>query len=196
MFFLSNTLLVKTVFEKGETILILWMLALQMDTIRHSLVIWSWKYSLMTIFSILPCQEIKSVFPHDYIIKYCLVGGHHRSLHQFYLQHLAPFQVNQTSSVHFKKKKKQTVLFPSLGRGLWGLKKNPIPNADIAFQQWYFQEASIFFVITINVFDCVSQYWCIWFPGSLKNTGWLVALLLFARLMSAKVIRALSSGNY
>ena len=55
--------------------------------------------------------KIKNIFPHDYIIKYCLVGGHHRTLHQLHLQHLAPFQVNQTSAVHSTKSKNR--LFPS-----------------------------------------------------------------------------------
>ena len=167
-----------------------------MDTIRHSLVLWSWVYSLMTIFLDLPSQnheyiprclfsqyyllKIMNIISHDYFLDvafsrswtyspktslYCLVKIKNCIPPWLYYQKLpwrwTPSVTPPTSSSTSGSLPGE----PNIGRSLYKVKnrpsssqvleegsqvyKNLIPNAEIALQQWYFQEASIYFVITI-----------------------------------------------
>ena len=183
-----------------------------MDTIRHSLVLWSWVYSLMTIFLDLPSQnheyiprclfsqyyllKIMNIISHDYFLDvafsrswtyspktslYCLVKIKNCIPPWLYYQKLpwrwTPSVTPPTSSStsgslpgepiigrSLYKVKKQTILFPSLGRGFSGLQKsNPqcrdssptmiFPRSLNLFCYNHNFSIYIFLILYIDVFD-------------------------------------------
>ena len=116
----------------------------------------------MTIFSMLPSQDHEHIPPR---LVYTALSRSRMYSPWLYYQILpcrwTPSDTPPTSSSTSGSLPGE----PNIGRSLYKLKnrpsssqvleegsqvyKNLIPNAEIALQQWYFQEASIYFVITI-----------------------------------------------